>query len=213
MCRTNLQQQLSNNNYPWFRPPKDRSWSPVEDQYLVDATLQALTITQISEHLSKDSFVKRSVPECRERIRFHTNRAAGGTLLPTEWIFGDHIRGEFPKSVAVTEQMLKNKYDLGDDEYQELALFKHYGRYLYTRNYMFRDEISAARLRHCLKEMDGLDRRIFRRRINYFKSRAELRRRPYIQSVKAMDEFLKKLEEQAEVRRRWLYSCQGRGEG
>lgn len=76
--------------------------------------------------------------------------------------------------------MLQNKFQLTNDEYQELALFKYYGRYLYTKNYIFRDQISAVRLRQCLKEMDQLDAVVFKRRVNYFKSRAELRRRPYI---------------------------------
>ena len=79
--------------------------------------------------------------------------------------------------------MLKYKFQLTNDEYQELALFKYNGRYLYTKNYIFRDQICAARLRHCLKEMDQLDPVVFRQRVNYFKSRAELRRRPYVQRV------------------------------
>ena len=94
--------------------------------------------------------------------------------------------------------MLKNKFQLTNDEYQELALFKYYGRCLYTKNYIFRDQISAARLRQCLKEMDQLDPVVFRRRVNYFESRAELRRRPYIQRVEAMERTKKQEQERAE---------------
>ena len=105
--------------------------------------------------------------------------------------------------MPVKEQMLQNKFQLTNDEYQELALFKYYGRYLYTKNYIFRDQISAARLRQCLKEMDQLDPVVFRRRVNYFESRAELRRRPYIQRVEAMERTEKQEQERAKRRREY----------
>lgn len=99
--------------------------------------------------------------------------------------------------------MLQNKFQLTNDEYQELALFKYYGRYLYTKNYIFRDQISAARLRQCLKEMDQLDAVVFKRRVNYFKSRAELRRQPYIQRVEAMERTKKQEQERVKRQREW----------
>lgn len=99
--------------------------------------------------------------------------------------------------------MLQNKFQLTNDEYQELALFKYYGRYLYTKNYIFRDQISAVRLRQCLKEMDQLDAVVFKRRVNYFKSRAELRRQPYIQRVEAMERTKKQEQERVKRQREW----------
>lgn len=99
--------------------------------------------------------------------------------------------------MRVEEQMLKYKFQLTNDEYQELALFKYYGRNLYIENHIFRDQICAARLRECLKEMDQLDPVVFECRVNYFKSRTELRRRPYIQDVKAMEQ------ERANRQREW----------
>ena len=65
------------------------------------------------------------------------------------------------------EQTLKDRFQLTNDEYQELALFKYRGRDLYTGNCIFRDHISAARLRLCLKEMDQLDPKVFKRRVIY----------------------------------------------
>lgn len=115
--------------------------------------------------------------------------------------------GAFLPGVQVNEQILKNKFDLTNDEYQELALFKYYGRDLYTANYIFRDHISAAYLRQCLKEMDQLDPMVFKRRVIYFKSRAELRRRPYIQRVEAMERAKRQQEEQAKARREWSAQC------
>ena len=103
--------------------------------------------------------------------------------------------------------MLQNKFQLTHDEYQELALFKYYGRDLYTKDYIFHDHISAARLRQCLKEMDQLDPVVFKRRVNYFKSRAELRRRPYVQRVEAMERAKKQEEEQAKRPREWSSQC------
>ena len=105
--------------------------------------------------------------------------------------------------MPVDEYMLQNKFQLTNDEYQELALFKYYGRYLYTKNYIFRDQISAARLRQCLKEMDQLDAVVFKRRVNYFKSRAELRRQPYIQRVEAMERTKKQEQERVKRQREW----------
>ena len=105
--------------------------------------------------------------------------------------------------MPVEEHMLQNKFQLTNDEYQELALFKYYGRYLYTKNYIFRDQISAVRLRQCLKEMDQLDAVVFKRRVNYFKSRAELRRQPYIQRVEAMERTKKQEQERVKRQREW----------
>ncbi len=119
----------------------------------------------------------------------------------------DLQRGPFLPGVPLKEQMLQNKFQLTSDEYQELALFKYYGRDLYTANYIFRDHISAARLRQCLKEMDQLDPVVFKRRVNYFKSRAELRRRPYVQRVEAMERAKKEEEERAKRRREWSGQC------
>lgn len=82
-------------------------------------------------------------------------------------------------------------------------MFKYYGRYLYTKNYIFRDQISAVRLRQCLKEMDQLDAVVFKHRVNYFKSRAELRRQPYIQRVEAMERTKKQEQERVKRQREW----------
>ena len=122
-------------------------------------------------------------------------------MLPIAWLLDDAQRVLFVPGIPIEEQMPKNKYQLTNDEYQELALFKYYGRYLYTKNYIFRDQISAARLRQCLTEMDQLDPVVFRCRVNYFKSRAELRRRPYIQRVEAMERTEKQEQEQAKRQR------------
>ena len=119
----------------------------------------------------------------------------------------DPQRGTLLPGVPVKEQMLQNRFQLTTDEYQELALFKYYGRDLYTENYIFRDHISAAKLRQCLKEMDQLDPMVFKRRVIYFKSRAELRRRPYIQRVEAMERAKKQEEERAKPRREWSAQC------
>lgn len=52
---------------------------------------------------------KRSKTDCRYRVRLHTDRAAGGKILPTRWTgHGRKIR-------------LK---DLEGDEWDELALFR-----------------------------------------------------------------------------------------
>ena len=189
--------------YPWLRPPKDASWSTREDHYLVDATLRGISYEQISEHLSNSTWIKRPILSCRQRVAFHTTRAAGGTLLPVAWVLDDRQRGAFLPGVPVKEHMLKNKFQLTNDEYQELALFKYSGRDLYTANYIFRDHVSAAKLRQCLKEMDQLDPRVFKRRVIYFKSRAELRRRLYIQRVEAMAKAKTQEEERAKLRREW----------
>lgn len=122
-------------------------------------------------------------------------------MLPIAWLFDDARKVLFVPGVPIEEQMLKHKYQLTNDEYQELALFKYYGRDLYTKNYIFRDQITALRLRQCLKEMDELDPVVFRRRVNYFKSRAELRRRPYIQRVKAMERTKKQEQKRAKRQR------------
>ena len=119
----------------------------------------------------------------------------------------DQQKGAFLPGVPVKEQMLQNKFQLTNDEYQELALFKHDGRNLYTENYIFRDQISAARLRQCLKEMDQLDPVEFKRRVIYFKSRAELRRRPYVQRIEAMETAKKQEEERAKRQREWSAQC------
>ena len=103
--------------------------------------------------------------------------------------------------MPVEEKGLIYKFKLTKDEYQELALFKYYGRYLYTRNFIFRDHISAARLRGCLNDMDQLDPVLFERRVNYFRSRTELRRRPYIQRVEAMQRAKKQEQERVNRRR------------
>lgn len=118
----------------------------------------------------------------------------------------DQQKGAFLPGVPVKEQMLQNTFQLTNDEYQELALFKHYGCNLYTENYIFRDQMSAARLRQCLKGMDQLDPVVFKRRMNYFKSRAELRRRPYLQRVEAT-ERVKTQEERAKRQRDWSAHC------
>ena len=115
-------------------------------------------------------------------------------------MFDDEPRGACLPGLPVEEQTLKYKFQLTNDEYQELALFKFYGHYLYTKNYIFRDQICAARLGHCLKEMDWLDAIEFRRRVNYFKSRTELRRRPYIQRGK-MERTRKQEQERAKRQR------------
>ena len=103
--------------------------------------------------------------------------------------------------MPVGEKALRYKFNLTNDEYQELALFKYYGRYLYTRNSIFRDQISAARLRGCLKDMDQLDPVVFERRVNYFRLRTELRRRPYIQRVEAMERAKKQEQERVNRQR------------
>ena len=199
--------QSINTEYPWLCPPKDASWSTREDHYLVDATLQGIGYEQISEHLSNRTWIKRPIQSCRQRVVFHTTRAAGGILLPVAWMLDDPQKGTFLPGVPVKEQMLQNKFQLTTDEYQELALFKYHGRDLYTENYIFRDHISAAKLRQCLKEMDLLDPMAFKRRVIYYKSRAELRRRPYSQRVEAMERAKKQEEERAKPRREWSAQC------
>ena len=119
----------------------------------------------------------------------------------------DPQRDTYLPGILGKEQTLKNELQLTNDEYQELALFKYYGRDLYTGNCIFRDHISAARLRLCLKEMDHLDPVVFKRRVIYFKSRAELRRRPYIQRVEAMERAKRQGEEQAMRQREWSAQC------
>ena len=124
----------------------------------------------------------------------------------------DPQRVTFLPGVPGKEQTLKDRFQLTNDEYQELALFKYRGRDLYTGNCIFRDHISAARLRLCLKEMDQLDPKVFKRRVIYFKSRAELRRRPYIQRVEAMERAKRQGEEQAMRQREWSAQCMIPGE-
>ena len=124
----------------------------------------------------------------------------------------DPQRVTFLPGVPGKEQTLKHRFQLTNDEYQELALFKYRGRDLYTGNCIFRDHISAARLRLCLKEMDQLDPKVFKRRVIYFKSRAELRHRPYIQRVEAMERAKRQGEEQAMRQREWSAQCMIPGE-
>ena len=119
----------------------------------------------------------------------------------------DPQRDIYLPGILGKEQTLKIEFQLTNDEYQELALFKYYGRDLYTGCCIFRDHITAARLRLCLKEMDHLDPMVFKRRVIYFKSRAELRRRPYIQRVKAMERAKRQGEEQAMRQRDWSAQC------
>ena len=119
----------------------------------------------------------------------------------------DPQRDIYLPGILGKEQTLKSEFQLTNDEYQELALFKHCGRDLYTGCCIFRDHISAARLRLCLKEMDHLDPMVFKRRVIYFKSRAELRRRPYIQRIKAMERAKRQGEEQAMRQRDWSAQC------
>ena len=119
----------------------------------------------------------------------------------------DPQRDIYLPGILGKEQTLKSELQLTNDEYQELALFKHYGRDLYTGYCIFRDHISAARLRLCLKEMDHLDPMVFKRRVIYFESRAELRRRPYIQRIKAMERAKRQGEEQAMRQRDWSAQC------
>lgn len=89
--------------------------------------------------------VKRTKTDCRYRIKFHTDRAAGGKILPTCWTA--HGR----------KISLK---DLGDDEWDELALFKWNKRGLNPR--AFRDERTSWGLRDCLKKMGTLDRDVLK---------------------------------------------------
>ena len=119
----------------------------------------------------------------------------------------DPQRDIYLPGILGKEHTLKNEFQLTNDEYQELASFKYYGRDLYTGYCIFRDHISAARLRLCLKEMDHLDPMVFKRRVIYFKSRAELRRRPYIQRIEAMERVKRQGEEQAMRQREWSAQC------
>ena len=89
--------------------------------------------------------MKRTKTECLRRIRFHSDRAAGGRLLPTCWT-GDG------RKISLK--------DLGDDEWDELALFKWTKGELNPR--VFRDERTAWGLRDCLKKMGHIDRDVLK---------------------------------------------------
>ena len=100
----------------------------------------------ISDHFCRAGGRPWSMEECRQRVAFHTNRVAGGTLLPTEWETADAGLPDTNGSYLNT---------LFPDEYHELALYVSRKKGLFTE-YIFRPHVTAARLRACLREMEKL---------------------------------------------------------
>lgn len=139
---------------------------PHEDYDLIDENLKGVAFSVIAEQL------KYPESQCRERLIFHTDREAGGILLPVEWEVDDD-------SVATIET-------LTDDEYEALALFKWKGRGLVTLiagdegdgapKSVFRDTMTAVTLRKCIAEMDEMDPGLFRSAVRVFRRRAAERR-------------------------------------
>ena len=98
----------------------------------------------------------RSETDCSHRVRFHTHISE---MLPKCWTDGGNIS-------------LK---DLGEDELDELALFKWNKGGLEPR--VFRDERTACGLRDCLIEMDALDGEVLRSAVKkIMKKRAQRKR-------------------------------------
>ena len=99
----------------------------------------------------------RSETDCCSRVTFHTRES---NILPKCWT--DH-GGKIS---------LK---DLGEDEWDELALFKWHGDGLKPR--VFRDERTAWGLRNCLREMDALDRNVLRFSVDRIRKKRAQRKR------------------------------------
>ena len=99
----------------------------------------------------------RSETDCCSRVTFHTHES---NILPKCWT--DH-GGKIS---------LK---DLGEDEWDELALFKWHGGGLKPR--IFRDERTAWGLRNCLREMDALDRNVLRFSVDRIRKKRAQRKR------------------------------------
>ncbi|KAL9104011.1 MAG: hypothetical protein Q9163_000989 [Psora crenata] len=116
-----------------------------EDQYLVVATLEGLSYSAISQHLSQ-SGRQWSENKCRQRVRALTNnRLGGGSVLPGSWEDPDRGVPDVDGSYLNT---------LFEDEYHELALYASRKQTLFTQR-VFRNHMTAARLRACLKEMEA----------------------------------------------------------
>ena len=81
-----------------------------------------------------------SAEECQQRVQAFTR---AGRLLPSSWEETDVLPPDAGGSYADT---------LMPVEYAELALYVEGGKNLYTP-YIFRDYISAARLRACIPEI------------------------------------------------------------
>lgn len=99
----------------------------------------------------------RSKTDCCYRVTFHTHES---DILPKSWTDRGGDIG------------LK---DLGEDEWDELALFIWNGGGLEAR--IFRDERTAWGLRNCLREMDALDWDVLRFSVDrIMKKRAQRKR-------------------------------------
>lgn len=83
--------------------------------------------------------------DCRHRVRFHTDPKAGAKILPACWT-------RHGRKISLR--------DLGDDEWDELALFKWNKRGLNPR--VFRDGRTSWGLRDCMKKMGAFDRDVFK---------------------------------------------------
>ena len=120
--------------------------------------------------LLNERLVKRTMTDCRYRIRFHTSRAAGSKIFPTCWTgHGKKVRLN----------------DLEDDEWDELALFKWNKRGLNPRH--FCDERNSWGLRDCLTQMGAIDQDVLRFAVETIKAKRERQRNASMRSSAQAD--------------------------
>lgn len=131
-------------DYPWLGLPTNNVWRPWEDQSRINSTLGGILHALTAAYLGERQ-VKSTKTDCSYRVRLHTDRAAGGKILPTCWT--GHGR----------KISLK---DLGGDEWDELALFRWNERGLSPR--VFCDERTSWGLEDCLKQMGAFDRDVLK---------------------------------------------------
>lgn len=128
-------------DYPWLRPRTDKAWRPWEDQYLIDSTLRGMPHEETASYF-REWQVMKSKTDCYRRVTFHIHESE---ILPKCWT-------DDGGKVSIQ--------DLGEDEGDELVLFKWNGCGLEPR--IFRDERTVLGLRDCLKELNALDQDVLR---------------------------------------------------
>ena len=94
-------------DYHWLRPRTNRAWQPWEDQHLIDSKLRGIPNPVTASYLSAQR-VKRTKTDCRYRVKFHTDRAAGAKLLLICWT-GHGRKFSQKEGIVVVERLLKKK--------------------------------------------------------------------------------------------------------